>query len=147
MLDEVLKQLLYPDAKTFLEGIAVEWPTGTPYVLPTIFENMQDRLDSSKPYVQVEVITQAYAQRTFGSPGNNLFRKQGQLVFTVNAPVGVGTGLQEKVISAIEAFYSPQKTDLAGITFQTPVPSGSGIRSGDNWMKTVTVPFKADRRA
>lgn len=109
------------------EGLATEWDNA-PFASPpdTLWARVSVRLEGAR---------QTYTGRTNG------YRKTGQIVIGLFAPIGTGDAAQLALADAIKTAFS--LVEVAPVQFGVP-SVGPGSRDGAYWRLEVTVPFDAD---
>lgn len=105
----------------------------------TAYDNLPFAKPGSAAYVRARVLVDGARQIAFGA--GNRYRKSGELVATVHAPVGEGWGeVMALAQSILDAFTN---VTTAHVHFRTAWV-GRGQREDGEWLVEVHCPFEAD---
>lgn len=121
---------------------------------PAIFaiKDLINTVENPAPteFIDLEFLGGSEAQYTFGAPGSNLFREEGQVTVRVCTKLGAGTtkrDLAETYATAIRAAFRSQTYRLfsAGsltVRITSTAPMGGGFDDGGLWMETVALGYE-----
>ena len=108
--------------------------------LKTQYPNAEFDRPNSGPWCELRIDQADQLQRSFGSPGNNRFDVEGQMVIRLFHPIGQGTKRQQELIDAIKTAFESQTQN--GIVWMSARVQEVG-RVQNDWLFLVTIPFSA----
>jgi hypothetical protein len=121
--------------------LRAEW-TATPIV----FENETSPIaDDPAAFVFVEIFGDYLAQETFGAPGENLWREEGEIRAHVLVPNGTGTRVARGYASDLADFF--KEVEVSGIHFrQMSIGAGEPGRDDGNYYRmTLSIDWSRDQ--
>lgn len=109
--------------------------------------NTEDNPDASEGYIELEFPGGSEVQFTFGAPGDNLHREQGQVTVRVVTPLGAGTtmrDLAETYAAAIRSAFRMRRfaAGSRSIRITDTAPMGGGHDEAGLWAESVALGYE-----
>lgn len=112
---------------------------------PLVFENEPwPEQDTPAAFVFIEIFGDFYAQESFGSPGQNLWRETGSINMHVIVPNDTGTRDARMLARQLVALF--REVEVSGIRFRDmAIGAGEpGEEKSNYYRMTATVDFERD---
>ncbi len=132
--------------KTELATIATA--AGIPWAIKEV-ENVFASADGATSFLALEFDgSPPFEQRTWGAPGSNLYREEGNVWVRVVAPIGSGADASGYARSIAAAFTQRRLATLInGRLIRTLAGAPSHSRLGGRWIESVPVSYRVDNLA
>ena len=103
--------------------------------------------DVATGYFDLEFPGGSEAQYTFGAPGSNLFREQGQVTIRVCAPLGASRDLAETYASQVRNLFRGQTYRSFAVGSRTcriteTAPLGDGEDDAGMWAESIALAYE-----
>lgn len=109
-------------------------------------ESFQPPADGSA-YIAVQYPVAAEAQRTFGAPGNNVFREEGAIRFVVHIPVGTELEVAATIAEPLRTLFRGARFDGVRCYAPTSLVFNDQADEGNYSRGSIAVPYDFDLHA
>lgn len=131
--------------KTELATIAAA--AAIPWAIKDV-ENVFAAADGATSFLALEFDgSPPFEQRSWGAPGNNLYREEGNVWVRVVAPIGSGSDAAGHARAIAAAFTERRFTRADGRSVRTRAGAPSASRLGGRWIESVPVFYRVDNLA
>ena len=137
MAGDALRDAFRIELQSIITSAGLSWPfvdTQNTTALP----------DASTGFISLEFPGGAERQFTFGSPGSNLHREEGQVTVRVSAPLGRSRDLAETAAAAIRTAFRMRRFAAGNGTVRitSTAPMGGGHDEAGLWVEAVALGYE-----
>lgn len=107
--------------------------------------NTDEDPDAATGYIALEFPGGSEDQFTFGAPGANLHREQGQVTLRVAVPLGASRDIAEAAAAALRALFRQDRfptSDSRSIKVTATGALGGGLRDGGLWAESIALRYE-----
>jgi len=126
--------------KAIRQRFSDEWGALTDVQYP----NVAFKQPRETPWVRLTVEDASASWASFGDPGNNVERNQGQVTVQIFTPSGTGEGKALELADTAKAVFRSWSDASSGVRFLVP-PYARQVGVEDKWYQVnVVAPFRFD---